>query len=39
MYLVWIKDHELPIGAETEKSIEEIKEAFGAENIIEIETR
>lgn len=37
MYKVWIKDHKLPIGAKTLKAIEEIKEAFGKENIVLIE--
>lgn len=37
MYRVWIKNHELPIGANSQETVDKITEAFGEENIVLVE--
>lgn len=37
MFRVWIKEHKLPIGAETKETVEQIKEVYGEENVVLVE--
>lgn len=37
MFRVWIKDHKLPIGANSQETVNEIIGVYGEENIILVE--
>lgn len=37
MFRIWVKDHKLPIGADSQETVDEIKQVYGEENILLVE--